>query len=127
MGVAINFLSGFSMIASKTPILLLYVRLFGIQAWLKLWSYITLGVLTLLMLVSMITIGAVCAPRSSVVSVAFLMNCSTYSARNGLACGFLSLVVDIVIFILPLPVVTRLRLPTNKKVGLVIVFASGVV
>jgi hypothetical protein len=115
------------MIASKTPILFLYIRLFGIKIWLKVISYITLAALTLLMLVSIIVIGVVCTPHSEVVVPSSLLKCSLWSAHNSVACGILSLVVDIIILIIPLPVIYQLRLPIYKKVGLVSVFAFGIV
>ncbi|KAF4633234.1 hypothetical protein G7Y89_g4887 [Cudoniella acicularis] len=126
LAVAIDFLSGAAMIASKAPLLLLYVRIFGIKIWLKICSYMTLAALTVLMLASMIAIGIVCAPPSDGhVTTLFLLRCTLWSEHNGFACGILSLVVDIIILLLPIPIIIKLQLPMHKKIGLFLVFASG--
>lgn len=39
--------------------------------------------------------------------------------------GAVALAADIVIFVLPLPVISTLRLPVGKKIGVVVVFMSG--
>ncbi|KAI1778214.1 hypothetical protein F4818DRAFT_405212 [Hypoxylon cercidicola] len=124
-GVAVDVLSGFSLVASKTPILLLYIRLFGVKKWLKVCSYLTLAVLSVLMLACTIAIGVVCAPHGDVLPTSHLLRCSNWSAHNGIASGTLSIVVDIVILIIPIPVIIGLQLPTSKKIGLAVVFTTG--
>lgn len=53
-----------------------------------------------------------------------LMNCN-HLATPGLVQAAINIAVDIAIFVLPLPVITKLHVPTGKKVALVGVFATG--
>ncbi|KAF3016505.1 hypothetical protein E8E14_010948 [Neopestalotiopsis sp. 37M] len=124
-GVAVDVVSGISLVLSKTPILLLYTRLFGVKRWVKFASTFTLGIFSIAMLASIITIAVVCRPTGPVMPASSLLKCSLWSSRNGLACGALSLAVDIIIFIIPIPVIIDLRLPRTKKFGLAVVFTTG--
>ncbi|KAI1120269.1 hypothetical protein F5Y10DRAFT_290040 [Nemania abortiva] len=124
-GVAVDVLSGLSLATSKIPILFLYIRLFGVKRWLKILSYVLLFVLVVLIVVSIVAIAVVCAPHAEIEPQSHLLKCNNWSAHNGIATGIFSLVLDIIIFLLPIPIIINLRLPTSRKIGLAVVFASG--
>ncbi|KAI1774384.1 hypothetical protein F4818DRAFT_452386 [Hypoxylon cercidicola] len=119
--VALFVLSAVSTIASKTPILFLYIRLFGSERWLRWCSYATLLVITVPLLAGVITVSVVCSLHGDAPS-----NCLEWWDRAWVGCGSLSLVVDVAILLFPIPIISKLRLPVRKRLGLALVFASGI-
>ncbi|EHK99467.1 hypothetical protein M7I_4624 [Glarea lozoyensis 74030] len=85
LATAIDFISGFAIWSSKAPILLLYIRLFGVKNWLKVSS-----------------------------------------TKIGVTLGTTSVVADLIILVLPIPVILKLQMAGPKKIGLFIVFLTGV-
>lgn len=126
MTVAVEVLAAVSFVFSKTPILLLYTRLFGVKTWLRICSYVTLTCLTILVLASAIVTCSVCTTYEDNVAPSFIARCTLWSGWGGVASGVLSLVVDIVILVLPISIISQLHLQTYKKIGLGLVFASGI-
>ncbi|XXG99645.1 hypothetical protein Hte_005986 [Hypoxylon texense] len=120
--VALFVLSAVSTITSKAPILFIYIRLFGSQRWLRWCSYGTLLVLTIPQLASVIAVSAVCGKHGNDPS----MDCLELWDEAWVACGALSLAVDVVILLSPIPVILQLKLPVRKRLGLALVFASGI-
>lgn len=55
-----------------------------------------------------------------------LANCSKKSSQSGVALGAVSVATDVLALCLPIRVIMRMQLALAKKVGLVIVFLSGV-
>ncbi|KAK3389680.1 hypothetical protein B0H63DRAFT_102977 [Podospora didyma] len=125
---AFNFLIGFAMWSSKVPILLLYVRLFGITTnWLRIAAYTTIAVTLALFLAGMSYVGASCVPYTADPSAEFVNTCKDRINVGSLALGFVAISTDIIILVLPIPVLMSLSIPQHKKVGLMFVFLSGIV
>lgn len=126
LATAIDFLSGFAIWTSKAPILLLYIRLFGVKTWLKVASWVTLAVTFIIFFVGMVYVGVACSPGGKTLDLPFILNCTTKSTRIGVTLGTTSVIADVIILLLPLPVVLRLQMATMKKIGLSVVFLTGI-
>ncbi|KAI0112745.1 hypothetical protein F4776DRAFT_667102 [Hypoxylon sp. NC0597] len=121
----LTLIAGFAMYFAKTPILALYLKLFGIKTWLRVASYATLVLSFVLFLITLSIAGAACS-QTSEVDISFLEKCITTSISVGVANGATAVVTDIIIIVLPLPIIAGLRLPLHKKIGLAIVFLTGI-
>lgn len=112
--------------SAKAPILLLYIRIFNIEKWLRITSYCIL-VATFIILMTTSTVSAVlCAPGIHEITPLFLADCATKGSQFGIAIAAVAVVTDIIIFVLPLPIIFRMQLPLHKKIGLVAVFFTGI-
>jgi hypothetical protein len=115
---------------SKAPILLLFIRLFGIDKSLRITCYAILVLTALAYLVDAIVPGALCPPKqvefTDVMALMNLASCSKRSSEAGVASGTISLVTDLIILVLPLPFIAKMHLAFHKKVGLMAVFLMGI-
>ncbi|KAK3690435.1 hypothetical protein B0T22DRAFT_537094 [Podospora appendiculata] len=126
MTVATGFIASFGAYFAKVPILILYLRLFGVYTWLRNACYVLL-IVPLFFLAGSASYGAaLCSPDNKVMDMTFLVGCM----RSGLGVcvwnAAVSLAADVVIFVLPLPVIFTLTVPRKKKIGLVIIFLVGI-
>ncbi len=110
---------------AKAPILILYERIFGIMHWLRAAVYTTLIVSFLGYLGPLLYVAVECSD-AEVVDMSSLQACAGFTPRVGLGHGIISLVVDIIIFFLPMPLILKMNLSTEKKIGLALVFMSGI-
>lgn len=69
--------------------------------------------------------GAHCSPGLHTVDNVFLFSCVRSTYHTTVSRNSLSLVVDLVIFALPLPFVAKLKLSRRKKIGVFLVFLTG--
>ncbi|TRX96844.1 hypothetical protein FHL15_002150 [Xylaria flabelliformis] len=118
-------IGGFAIYFSKVPVLVLFVRLFGIRKWLRITIWTILGVFFALFLSTLLYVSVECS-AGKVRDVPSLFNCTGSSATNGLVQGIASLILDVIIFIIPLPIVLNLHMSTSKKIGLCVVFTAGI-
>ncbi|KXX75837.1 hypothetical protein MMYC01_206627 [Madurella mycetomatis] len=122
---AVGFMAVFAVYFAKVPILLLYIRIFGLHSVVRITSWILL-IVPLVMFVGGAIYGAtVCSPENRVADMVFLQGCIQPSLHIGVWNGSISAVVDIILFILPLPVIAKLQLPPHKRFGLMMVFLAG--
>lgn len=126
LGVASALVSGFATWTAKAPIFFLYVQLFGIKKWIRIISYLALAGSFLFILGITSWISAMCSPVGREISLEFIHTCTVTSSVSGLITGAVGLAVDILIFILPLPIIAKLRLPLGKKIGVSLCFLSGI-
>ncbi|KAI1126710.1 hypothetical protein F5Y10DRAFT_266789 [Nemania abortiva] len=125
IGEATLIISNFTTWATKLPILLLYIRIFGVSPWVRRVSYITI-ILSLLVTVAATAYAApYCNPHGRYDPVASA-KCVSTGPIGSLITGFEGLVVDIIIFVLPIPVISKLKLPLRRKLGVALVFATGI-
>ncbi|KAI8946484.1 hypothetical protein F4801DRAFT_564470 [Xylaria longipes] len=122
--IAVNIVTPFLTWSARAPILFLYINLFGVKTWLRWSSIITLIVTGLLCFSAMVVALSECKPSNG--TPTGLPVCIQYSTYSGLITGFVSVFVDIVVFLLPIPVILRLQLPMSKRIGLGVVFSSGI-
>ncbi|KAI1423244.1 hypothetical protein F5Y12DRAFT_554515 [Xylaria sp. FL1777] len=109
---------------SKAPILLLYIKLFGVNRWLRYASYATLLITGLVYIAGLIFTLVMC-PTDKVTLIAY-QTCAHSNTLTGVISGFVSVIVDAIIFIIPIPVIFGLQLETSKKIGLSVTFLSGI-
>ncbi|CAG9998322.1 unnamed protein product [Clonostachys byssicola] len=124
VGLGSLVVSNLSTWFTKAPLLLLLNRIFGIKNWLKIFVYITLAVSLLIVVGITGYSGRLCDPKGQW-SPEFTVGCMDAGAIGNLICGCVGLAVDIVIFILPIPMIMQLHLPLRKKIGVIVVFATG--
>ncbi|KAI1172622.1 hypothetical protein F4777DRAFT_601394 [Nemania sp. FL0916] len=123
--IAEAYIGGFAMYFAKLPVLVLFARLFGIRKWLRItvWTTIILGFAVFL--APLLYVSVECA-ASKVHDMPSLFVCIGASAQNGLVQGIASPIIDIIAFVTPLPIVFNLKLSTDKKIGLFVVFTTGI-
>ncbi|KAI5919379.1 hypothetical protein F4810DRAFT_510352 [Camillea tinctor] len=126
ISVACLFTGGAAMYFAKTPLILLYIRLFGIHQWLRVSCYLLLTVTAVIYLVCAIYSGVNCISHDGNYDTPFLLRCMTNTFIPALCRCFTSIITDILILLLPLPVVAKLHLPRARKIGLMIVFMTGI-
>ncbi|KAI9650215.1 hypothetical protein NHQ30_000228 [Ciborinia camelliae] len=124
--VAVGIASGNGAIYSaKLPLLFMLMRIFGVKRWFH-WTCLFLiisgtlgGVITLLFA------SISCSPDLHKSTPLFLVSCVTDLTNATIARGSLSLAVDVITFIIPIPVIVNLKMPLRRKIGLGIAFATG--
>ncbi|KAK4185243.1 hypothetical protein QBC35DRAFT_504068 [Podospora australis] len=125
------FLSGFSMWTAKLPVLVLLARIFGVYRGVRIVSIITMVVLGMAILGADIYNAIPCRPPAAdaplLEIMGFVEKCTDASSLTGVIIAPIGLVADIIIFLLPLPVIIGLQLSLDKKIGLVVVFLFGLV
>lgn len=121
-----NFIIGPALWASKAAILSLYLRLFAVQRWLRITSYTVLLTTFLFYLAYSLLAGVFCTPRPGKPWDAAVMRKCTSLTVLYLAQGAVGTAADIIIFVLPLPIIFRLHLAPRKKLGLAAVFLAGI-
>jgi hypothetical protein len=52
--------------------------------------------------------------------------CAVSNTLTGVISGFMSVFTDAIMFSLPIPIIRRLKLGLNKKIGLGLTFFSGI-
>ncbi|KAI0098858.1 hypothetical protein GGR51DRAFT_537217, partial [Nemania sp. FL0031] len=114
-----------AMYFAKLPLLVLIIRLFKVNKTLRYISYVLMAVTAAGFLgASLLTIVR-CSPGINKLGDPFLFGCVEATIITGLTRNSLSLVADIIIFVLPLRSVAQLHLPLSKKIGLAVVFMFG--
>ncbi|KAF3000344.1 hypothetical protein E8E14_002682 [Neopestalotiopsis sp. 37M] len=117
--------SGLVSWASKAPIPLLLIRLFGIKRWLRITAIVALTTSGIAILVATAWSAAACDSHGTY-TPEFASKCFTAGSTGGIINGVFSLALDLVCFIMPLIVVQRLQLPFKQKLGLMLVFLTGI-
>lgn len=69
--------------------------------------------------------AAVCTPKSRDVDAQFVIDCTHMSSVTGVSLGGIAVATDTIIFLIPMPIVLRLHLSLQKKIGLALVFFTG--
>ena len=119
---AYSLILGPALWCSKAAILVLYIRLFGSKIWLRYTSYGVLVVIFLFYWAQLALSGAFCTPhKGETWDSDVLIRCSDLSVM-GVILGAVGVASDLVLLVLPLPVVYGLHLPPKKKLGLLVIF-----
>ncbi|KAF2964081.1 hypothetical protein GQX73_g9494 [Xylaria multiplex] len=109
---------------SKAPILFLYLKLFGVNRWLRYISWATLVVAGLVYIAGLIFTLVMCP--TDLITLERYQTCAHSNTLTGVISGFVSVIVDAIIFVLPIPIIFGLQLETSKKIGLSVAFLSGI-
>ncbi|KAI1090079.1 hypothetical protein F5B19DRAFT_464583 [Rostrohypoxylon terebratum] len=114
------------MYLSKTPLLVLYLKTFGVKQWLRITSYATLVISLIIFLTTTAIVGAICSRKVVTEDDIFLLEtCLKTTVSVGVAQGSTAVVTDIITILLPLPAIAGLNLPFHKKIGIALVFLTG--
>lgn len=115
------------LLAAKALMAVFFVRLFGSVRWLRITCYI-------LCLMSAIAFGSYaavylvfCVPHGDTKWDNDLINnkCAHPRKVSSIATYSFSVAADIILFILPFPIITKLTLSKQKKRGLAVIFFFG--
>lgn len=110
---------------AKLPVLILFARIFGIKRWVRLVCYTTIALTSVLVIGSLIPVCVVCAPDGRVLDMRYYGTCITISLDICFSHGIVAVVTDLIILIVPLPIVMSLKLSLYKRAGLGLVFLAG--
>ncbi|KAF2756328.1 hypothetical protein EJ05DRAFT_487244 [Pseudovirgaria hyperparasitica] len=113
--------------AAKSAILALYLRIFGKVKWLRISSYIWIFLMAIIFGLNIVISGVFCVPRSGEAWADVTFKRCSDSAWISLIVGVFAVIADLVILLLPFPIIMHLRLSTSKKIHLGIVFSTGVI
>jgi hypothetical protein len=120
---AFNVLVAFAMWSSKVPVLLVYIRLFGMPIGrLRVVCYATMVSTFCAFLAGGAVVGAACTP----ITPAVVKTCTVKANAAGFSLGFVALATDVIVVAIPIPVLAGLKLPRHEKVGLFVVFLAGI-
>lgn len=123
--IAESFTGGFAIYFAKVPVLVLLDRLFGIRKWLRVTVWTAIGAGFATFLASLLYVSVECS-AAKVHDAVDGMVCIDSASTNGLVHGAASLVLDVVAFIIPVPILWNLKISKSKKIGLGAVFGAGI-
>ncbi len=125
--MVLSILYGPAIFLAKLSILLLYLELFRVKKQARITVAIGVTIITAQCLATIIGYSVLCVPKPG---ESWLMHTSTYKCRVtatlfGVGMGAISVFSDLYVILIPLPVVWKLQVATRKKVGVSIVFITG--
>jgi hypothetical protein len=114
-----------AMYFSKLPLILLLQRLFGIKVWFHrtctgLMIFAAIGFLT-----AYLWVGVRCSPDLHKPDIMLLLQCVQAAVPTGISRNSISLFVDVVVFVLPLFIISDLKLSLRTKIAVSLVFLTG--
>lgn len=112
----------------KLSILLLYLRIFSPQRAARSFIYAGIAVVFLYSLVVTTLFPVFCAPRKGEDWVSSYMSdrCKSHTNDTFIASVILNFATDIYILVIPLPMVWKLHISTSRRIGLILIFATGI-
>ena len=111
--------------ASKVTILALYGRLFFCKVWLRWSCYLGFIVLTLIYWASPIFASIFCLPRAGHKWDSMVLARCNQTFVMGTVYSSISVATDILLLILPLPVILSLKMAKSQKIALAAVFMTA--
>ncbi|CAG9994616.1 unnamed protein product [Clonostachys byssicola] len=120
------FAANCALYTAKLPLISLLIRTFGIKRWLQITCKILVVLGFIGFMATAIYPTVRCSPQLHTVNPMFLITCITSIADVTIPRGSISITIDVLLFVLPLPIIQTLKLPFRKKLGLVLVFIAGV-
>ncbi|CAG9982015.1 unnamed protein product [Clonostachys byssicola] len=111
---------------SKAPIVFLYLKLFGVNRWLRYISWVTLVISGMVYTGGLIYTLVHCPVNPSKATFPEYQKCATANTLAGVISGCISVTVDAILFFLPIPVIIRLNLKLSQKIGLSLTFFSAI-
>lgn len=111
----------------KLSLLLLYLRIFTSVRHLRILIFVGIAFHLALYTTSFVLEFVFCYPRQG---QSFLMSftapsCARHAAKLGIAQGVGNIISDFGLLIPPLPVVWKLQLSFQKKIGVITIFMTG--
>ena len=111
---------------AKASLFLLYLRLFSPDRWTRNLIYGGLIITFTFYLATTIAFGALCIPRQAETwaEAAFSPHCHQVLVMIYVQ-GVFNVVSDFYVLVIPIPVVLKLQLPIQKKIGICAIFMTG--
>ena len=105
---------------------MLYLRVFAPVRWFRVAVFVAAAAMTLCFSISPILAVIYCTPRpGGHWDLGVELKCGDL-AFLAIMNGVFNLLSDLLIIVLPLPILYRLNLATKKKYGLAVVFLAGI-
>lgn len=124
--MATYFVAAYSNYTAKAPILLLYTKLFGTMVWVRRIAYTTLA-LGFVGYTATSLVGTLDNPENKTLDTAYWNRLFGHSYGIAVSNAVFNLAIDIIAFLIPMPIIYRLNLPFRKKIGLAFLFVLGIV
>ena len=111
---------------AKNTFFIMYLDIFGPWRWLKICAYVG-AIFTTLCYGAFTLLNLICAtPRHGETLLSHEeSNIERLIIVTGVPLAVFGLLVDLYIFVLPIIAVSRLQLPTRRRVGIILVFMTG--
>jgi hypothetical protein len=103
---------------------MLYLSIFGHYRKFKIWCYVMIGVNVAYLTGTTLLNIFWCTPVAATFGIGKPTNCIDGYTTN-LVIGALNLATDVVVLLLPMPVLWKLQLSTAKKLGVAACFSVG--
>ncbi|KAI0166889.1 hypothetical protein GGR52DRAFT_556032 [Hypoxylon sp. FL1284] len=115
----------FSVSLAKISMLALYLKLAS-QAWFRFMCYSCIALIACYSLTAALVESLACRPLQGIVDESLNAECyDSYPAY--IALSSLNIGMDVIILLLPIPLVHRMKLPKRQNVSVVVLFATGIV
>lgn len=114
-----------SLFGYKLSILLLYLRIFGVNKAFRFFTWLTVFFVFGYLCSNFFTQLFGCRPPDKYWHSSYAGHCIDYT-KAGLAYGSMNIISDLIIFVLPLPMIWRLQLSRKEKIGVSLMFMTGV-
>ncbi|KAI2621714.1 hypothetical protein GGR54DRAFT_599464, partial [Hypoxylon sp. NC1633] len=115
----------FSVSFAKMSMLVLYLRL-APHTWFRWTCYICIAIITCYSVTAALVESLACRPLEGIINESLDAVCyDSYPAYISLSS--LNIGIDIIILLLPIPLVAQMQLPNRQKVSVCLLFATGIV
>ncbi|OTA92658.1 hypothetical protein M434DRAFT_396323 [Hypoxylon sp. CO27-5] len=110
---------------AKMSMLVLYLRL-SPHTWVRWTCYSCLVIIACYSIVASLVESLACRPLQGIIDESLDAECyDSYPAYISLSS--LNIGIDVVILLLPIPLVIRMQLPIRQKISVILLFATGIV
>ena len=111
----------------KLSLFLLYLRIFTIVKHIKIMIYIGIAFHLTLYTISFVLEFVFCYPQQgqSLLASFAAPNCAVDAAKLGIAQGVANIIGDFWLLLTPVPVIWKLQLSFQKKIGVTAIFMTG--
>ncbi|KAG7001477.1 hypothetical protein G7Y79_00031g065920 [Physcia stellaris] len=125
--IILSILPGPTLFLAKLSVLLLYLELFKVDDQARIAIAIGVATIAAQGIATIVGNTVLCVPKpgGNWMLKASTHGCTKTATAFGVATGTLSVFNDIYILWIPLPIIWQLHLPTRKKVGVSIIFITG--
>lgn len=114
-----------SILGYRLALLLMYLRLFGVSRSFKYATWAVMFFVTGYLSSNIITLIFGCTPVVKYWKPDLPGHCIVLIQAD-YAYGSMNVVSDLLLFLLPIPMVWQLRLSHKEKIGLILIFMSGI-
>ena len=113
-----------ALLGYKLAILLLYLRIFNVNKTFKYFTWATMFLVFGYLFSNFLTLIFGCTPVDKYWHPAFTGHCIK-TIQADYAYGAMNFISDLIMFILPLPMIWRLQLSRRQKLGISLILMGG--